>query len=48
MIKIGEGFPVYGFEKNKGYGTKEHIEAILNHGPSPYHRRTFLTKLSGK
>ena len=48
MAKIGEEFPVYKFQKNKGYGTKEHIEAILNHGPSPYHRKTFLAKLSGR
>jgi len=48
MARIGEDYPVYGFQKNKGYGTQEHIKAILNHGPSPYHRKTFLTKLSGK
>ena len=36
-------YPEYGFAKNKGYGTKEHIEAIRKYGPSPIHRRSFLT-----
>ena len=34
-------YPEYGFEHNRGYGTKEHIAAIEKHGPSPIHRRTF-------
>ncbi len=34
----------YGFAKNKGYGTKEHIQAIKNIGPCPIHRRSFITK----
>ncbi len=33
--------PEYGFIKNKGYGTKEHLAAIKKHGPSPFHRMTF-------
>ncbi len=33
--------PEYGFKKNKGYGTKEHLTAIKKHGPSPFHRMTF-------
>ncbi len=44
MAKI---YPQYGFEKHKGYGTKAHNEAILEHGPSPIHRKTFLKKLLG-
>lgn len=48
MVRIGKEFPAYRFHKNKGYGTREHIEAIINHGPCPYHRKTFLTKLSGR
>ena len=31
----------YGFEVNKGYGTAEHLQAVVDHGPSPLHRRTF-------
>lgn len=34
-------YPVYNFHKNKGYGTKFHIEAIIKHGPTPIHRMTF-------
>lgn len=34
----------YGLSKNKGYGTKVHIEGIKNHGYSPYHRKTFKLK----
>lgn len=35
-------FPEYGFAQNKGYGTKEHIEAIKKYGPSPIHRKSFI------
>jgi len=31
----------YFWDKNKGYGTKDHFRAIEEHGPSPYHRRSF-------
>ena len=34
-------FPMYNFEKNKGYGTKEHLNALIKFGPSPIHRKTF-------
>ena len=34
-------YPAYNFAQNKGYGTKEHIEAIARVGPCPLHRRTF-------
>lgn len=34
-------YPEYGFEHNRGYGTKKHIQAIKRFGPSPIHRRTF-------
>ncbi len=36
-------YPEYGFAKNKGYGTAEHIEALKRYGPCPIHRRTFIT-----
>lgn len=37
-------FPMYKFDKNKGYGTKEHFEAIRQFGPCKYHRMSFLKK----
>lgn len=42
MIKEAEKYPDYGWERNKGYGTKEHMEALKLYGPTPIHRRTFL------
>lgn len=45
MLKIDEEYPMYNFKKHKGYGTKEHIEAIKKFGPCPYHRASFLTKI---
>ena len=38
-------FPEYGFKKHKGYGTAAHRAAILDDGPTPIHRRSFLKKL---
>lgn len=35
--------PEYGFASNKGYGSREHIEALKKYGPSPIHRASFLT-----
>ena len=43
--KYAEEYPMYGFDKHKGYGTKVHREAILKYGPCPYHRKSFLKKL---
>jgi len=34
-------FPQYGFERNKGYGTRHHLEALRRFGPCPFHRLTF-------
>lgn len=36
-------YPEYGFAKHKGYGTKQHIEAIKKYGPCPIHRKSFIT-----
>jgi ribonuclease HII len=44
MLKYHEIYPQYGFDRHKGYGTAEHMEAIRKYGPSPIHRRSFLTK----
>jgi ribonuclease HII len=41
MLEYDRTFPVYGFAKHKGYGTKRHLAALAEHGPSPIHRRTF-------
>lgn len=35
-------YPQYGFDKNKGYGTAEHIAALIKYGPCPIHRRSFI------
>lgn len=34
-------YPQYGFDRHKGYGTAEHLQALADHGPSPWHRRSF-------
>ncbi len=34
-------FPAYGFDRNRGYGTREHLAALREHGPCPLHRRSF-------
>lgn len=45
MYKYAEEYPVYAFDKHKGYGTKVHIEALKEYGPCPIHRMSFLTKI---
>jgi len=41
MEKLHEEFPAYGFASHKGYGTREHLEAIKTHGVCLQHRRSF-------
>jgi len=41
MVRYDKMYPEYGFAKHKGYGTQAHIQALLEHGPSPIHRLTF-------
>ncbi|MEH7074975.1 ribonuclease HII [Neobacillus drentensis] len=41
MKELSQLYPVYGFQQNMGYGTKEHIEAIKDHGITSYHRKSF-------
>lgn len=53
MVEYHEKFPVYGFQKHKGYGTKMHLEALKTHGPCPIHRVSFepvrsLTKVENR
>ena len=45
MKDLDKKYPNYKFAKNKGYGTKEHIEAIKKYGITPVHRKSFLTKI---
>lgn len=48
MREYDEIFPMYGFEKHKGYGTKAHIEAIRENGLCMIHRHTFSDKFAVK
>jgi ribonuclease HII len=41
MLQLHKKFNTYGWDKNKGYPTQKHRDAILEHGFSPYHRRSF-------
>lgn len=45
MIKMAEVYPQYGFERHKGYGTRQHYAALREHGASPIHRMSFLRKM---
>lgn len=42
MRELDEAYPQYGFAKNKGYGTAQHIAALKQYGPCPAHRRSFI------
>lgn len=42
MAEMAEKYPEYGFEKNSGYGTAQHISAIKEVGATPIHRKTFI------
>lgn len=42
LIELDKQYPEYGFARNKGYGTAEHIEALKRLGPCPEHRRSFI------
>ena len=44
MRKLAQEFPQYGWEKNMGYPTKEHVEAIIRYGYTPHHRKSFHLK----
>jgi len=41
MKKLAQEYPAYGWEANVGYGSKKHIDAILEHGLTSHHRKTF-------
>lgn len=42
MVNLADKYPQYGLEKHKGYGTKVHIEALKQFGPTDIHRKSFL------
>lgn len=42
MVEYDRVLPMYGFASNKGYGSREHIEALKKYGPSDIHRRSFI------
>lgn len=44
MIKLHEEHPEYGWDTNFGYATKKHQEALIKHGPTKYHRKSFRLK----
>ena len=48
MIALDEKYPMYGFARNKGYGTPEHIAALRKYGPCPEHRRSFIGGILGE
>jgi ribonuclease HII len=48
MREMDALYPEYGFAKHKGYGTKEHIDALIKYGPCPIHRMTFIKNFIGK
>lgn len=41
MRRLADIYPVYGFDRNAGYPTPEHLAALESHGPSPIHRKSF-------
>ena len=45
MLELDKEYPMYGFAKHKGYGTKDHYAAIREHGMCPAHRPSFLKKM---
>lgn len=48
MREYDKIMPQYGFASHKGYGSKEHIEALRKYGPSPIHRKTFIKNVFGE
>ena len=48
MIDLDEKYPEYNFRKHKGYGTKEHIEALKKYGKCDIHRNSFIGNFVGK
>lgn len=47
-IELDRLYPEYGIAKHKGYGTKDHMNALRKYGPSPIHRKQFIRFLDGE
>ena len=47
LLEYDKKYPEYNFKKHKGYGTKEHTELIIKHGPCEIHRLSFLKNILG-
>ena len=45
LLELDKQYPQYLFARHKGYPTKLHVEKLLEHGPCPEHRQSFLTKI---
>jgi ribonuclease HII len=48
MKDLSKDLMEYGWGSNKGYGTKQHTDAIKEHGPTPHHRKSFISHLTTK
>lgn len=48
MLRLHAEYPIYGWDRNKGYPTKAHREAVAQYGLSPYHRVTFCRRFLDK
>ena len=46
--QMDKDYPEYGIAKHKGYGTKQHMDALRKYGPSPIHRKKFIRFLDEK
>lgn len=44
MVQLSDEYPAYGWDRNKGYGTQVHVEAIQSIGYTPHHRKSFTLK----
>ncbi|PWT99508.1 MAG: ribonuclease HII [Candidatus Melainabacteria bacterium] len=45
MSSLADSLPAYGWQKNKGYGSKTHRQAIVNHGLTSWHRKAFIARM---
>lgn len=45
MLELHDEYPQYGWDANKGYATRRHIDAIRQYGLSPHHRKSFLANI---
>ena len=48
MLEYANKYPEYDFQKHKGYGTKAHIEKLIEYGPCAIHRRSFIKNFEDK